>query len=198
MFLLLAPSSILLYGVSMTSFGLIIFEATARPRRCAALPASNGAALGVLPSCVAPSCMIFTVSLPLELVCLGAWDAFFSCPSLPRSAAPCHPQHNSVTAASVPIEHLRSWLHTCAISRPVRFRAAKRSALLEALHVQLRIAASGCSRSNWNWNASCRFECAGQHAAIVRRPVFFIVFSSSFARDDADFHVLHKNLQVSV
>jgi hypothetical protein len=53
-----------LYGVSMVSFGLLIFVATARPRRCAALASSNAAALEELPSRVAPSCMVFTVSLP--------------------------------------------------------------------------------------------------------------------------------------
>ncbi len=93
----LALSSILLYGVSIASFGLLIFEATTRPRRCAASLSSHGAALGVLPSRVAPSCMIFTVSFPLGLVCLGALDVFFSSRSPPRSVAQCHLQHHSVS-----------------------------------------------------------------------------------------------------
>ncbi len=110
----LALSSILLYGVSIPSFGLLIFEATARPRWCAALLSSHGAALGVLPSRVAPSCMIFTVSFPLGLVCLGAWDVFFSSPSPPRSVAQCHLQqvcHHCIYAYRAPAEltaHVRN------------------------------------------------------------------------------------------
>jgi hypothetical protein len=76
-------ASMPLYGVSMVSFGLLIFEATARPRWCAALASSNGAAMEEPPSRVASSCMVFTVSLSLELVCLGVWCAFVSSQSLP-------------------------------------------------------------------------------------------------------------------